>query len=392
MSLPNTAVLHALKNAGASMANRHTPFVYNEWYVAAFATEVSRDFLPRRLLGKRVVLFRTESGEPVALSDRCAHRAYPLSLGTLEGDTIVCGYHGFRFDVQGNCVEVPSASKCPKGIGVARYPVVEKGPLVWIWMGDPDAADTALLPEQDWLSSPAWKHSQGSFHLNANYVSMHENLLDLTHLSYLHANTFGTPDYARAAFRSEIREGYFALHRDVVPTTLPPVWAKPTQLEGCTTAARIVKSEFKSPAFHQVNVTFYDSALPPDARTVSRISTAHLLTPETHGSCHYFIVHGRDFALAEDDVTAFMHEQLFKAFQEDVDGMSALEQVWETTDEEDMYEMSVASDGPSVAMRRYLKARAEKEAAVRASALHGVRDARVSAAASVPLADAVVPV
>jgi len=258
MSLPNTAVLHALKNAGASMANRHTPFVYNEWYVAAFATEVSRDFLPRRLLGKRVVLFRTEFGEPVALSDRCAHRAYPLSLGTLEGDTIVCGYHGFRFDVQGNCVEVPSASKCPKGIGVARYPVVEKGPLVWIWMGDPDAADTALLPEQDWLSSPAWKHSQGSFHLNANYVSMHENLLDLTHLSYLHANTFGTPDYARAAFRSEIREGYFALHRDVVPTTLPPVWAKPTQLEGCTTAARIVKSEFKSPAFHQVNVTFYD--------------------------------------------------------------------------------------------------------------------------------------
>lgn len=382
MALPNATVLHALKNAGASMANRDTPFVYNEWYVAAFSADVSREFLSRRLLGKRVVLFRTESGQPVALADRCAHRAYPLSLGSLEGDTLVCGYHGFRFDTEGNCIEVPSASKCPKGIGVARYPVVEKGPLIWIWMGDPDLADEASLPEQAWLASDEWEHSRGSFHLDSNYVSMHENLLDLTHLSYLHAKTFGTPDYARAAFRSETREGYFALFRDVVPTTLPPVWADPTGLAGCDTAARIVKSEFKSPAFHQVNVSFYDSKLPEAERKVSRISTAHLLTPETASSCHYFIVHGRDFALQEDSITAFMHEQLFKAFQEDVDGMAALEQVWETTEPEDMYEMSVASDGPSVAMRRYLKARAEQEAAVRASAQQGVAGARATAAAS----------
>ena len=167
-----------------------------------------------------------------------------------------------------------------------------------------------------------------------------------------------------------------------MPTTLPPVWAEPTGLTGCDTAARIVKSEFKSPAFHQVNVNFYDSKLPESERKVSRIRTAHLLTPETHNSCHYFIVHGRDFALEEDSVTAFMHEQLFKAFQEDVDGMAALEQVWDTTDPADMYEMSVASDGPSVAMRRYLKARADKDEAVRAGAREGVAGAREAAMAS----------
>lgn len=380
MALPNASTLKALKNAGASMANRDTPFVYDEWYVAAFAADVSRELLPRRLLGKRVVLYRTESGQPVALSDRCAHRAYPLSLGSLEGDTLVCGYHGFRFDTEGNCIEVPSAAKCPKGIGVAHYPVIERGPLIWIWMGDPALADPAKLAEQEWLGSTDWKHSQGSFRLDSNYVSMHENLLDLTHLSYLHAKTFGTPDYARAAFRSEVGDGYFALYRDVVPTTLPPVWAAPTGLTGCNTAARIVKSEFKSPAFHQVNVDFYDSKLPEAERSVSRIRTAHLLTPETQNSCHYFIVHGRDFALQEDAVTEFMHEQLFKAFQEDVDGMEALEQVWDTTDAEDMYEMSVASDGPSVAMRRYLKTRAEKEAAARNGASAGVTVMREAAA------------
>lgn len=369
MTLPSPAVLQALKKSASTMANRNTPFVYNEWYVAAFSREVGREFLPRTLLGKRVVLFRTEGGEAVALSDRCAHRAYPLSLGRLEGDTVVCGYHGFRFDTDGDCVEVPSSSKCPKELGVARYKVLERGPLVWIWMGDPDHADESRLPEQEWLcDDAAWAKSSGYFNLQSNYVSMHENLLDLTHLSYLHAATFGTPDYARAQFRSEVGQGYFALHRDVVPTTLPALWAKPTGLEGCATAARIVKSEFKSPAFHQVNVSFYDSKLPEQERKVSRIKTAHILTPQTHSSCHYFIVHGRDFGLDDDTITGFMHEHLFKAFQEDVEGMAALEHVWDTTDPDDMYEISVASDGPSVAMRRYLKQRADSEAAARSAA------------------------
>ena len=365
MSLPSAPVLQALKKSAATMANRNTPFVYNEWYVAAFGSEVTRELLPRTLLDKRVVLFRTEGGEPVALSDRCAHRAYPLSLGALEGDTLVCGYHGFRFNTEGDCIEVPSAAKCPKGIGVARYAVLERGPLVWIWMGDPDQADESRLPEQEWLSAPDWEKSSGYFDLQSNYVSMHENLLDLTHLSYLHANTFGTPDYARAAFKSEVGDGHFVLYRDVVPTTLPPLWAKPTGLEGCTTAARIVKSEFKSPAFHQVSVRFYDNALPEEQRTVSQIRTAHILTPQTHSTCHYFIVHGRDFGQDDDSITQFMHENLFEAFNEDVDGMAALEQVWQTTDPDEMYEFSVGADGPSVAMRRYLKQRADDESAAR---------------------------
>ena len=194
MSLPPTPVLQALKKSSASMANRSTPFVYNEWYVAAFSSEVTREFLPRILLEKRVVLFRTEAGEAVALSDRCAHRAYPLSLGKLEGDTIVCGYHGFRFNAEGDCVDVPSSAKCPRDLGVARYRVVERGPLVWIWMGNPDEADESRLVEQEWLGESNWAKSSGYFELQSNYISMHENLLDLTHLSFLHdcpaAHTF----------------------------------------------------------------------------------------------------------------------------------------------------------------------------------------------------------
>jgi vanillate O-demethylase monooxygenase subunit len=354
-------MLKAVKKSAETMANRTTPFIFNEWYVAAFSNEINRELLPRILLDKRIVFYRTESGLPVALADRCPHRAFPLSKGSLEGDTIVCGYHGLRFDTDGSCIEVPSSETCPKGIGVVQYPLIEKGPLVWIWMGDPALADEGKLPEQSWLGTPDWVASSGYFDLQSNYVSMHENLLDLTHLSYLHAKTFGTPDYARAPFKTEISEGHFTLTREVIPTLLPPVWAKPSNLEGCTTAARVTKSEFISPAFHLINACFYDSKLPENERVEYRIRTLHLVTPQTHSSSHYFIVHARDFALDDDEITHFMHTNLFAAFNEDVEGMADLEQVWATTSPEDMYEISVVADGAGVAMRRYLKSRSDAE-------------------------------
>jgi vanillate O-demethylase monooxygenase subunit len=214
------------------------------------------------------------------------------------------------------------------------------------------------LPPQPWLTSGAWETSQGYLQLKASYVRLHENLLDLTHLSFLHAKSFGTPDYASAAYEIEINEGQFAVMRNVVPTTLPPVWAEPTGLKGEGQAARIVRSEFRSPAMHEVSVSFYDCTLPEAGRETFRIRTAHLPTPETATSTHYFVVHGRDFAQQDKAMTQFMHAQLFVVFNEDVTGLAMQEEVLARTPAKDLYEFSVAADGPSVAMRRYLLARA----------------------------------
>jgi vanillate O-demethylase monooxygenase subunit len=85
-------------------------------------------------------------------------------------------------------------------------------------------------------------------------------------------------------------------------------------------------------------------------------------TPETATSTHYFIVHGRDFALDDPGTTRFMHDQLFVAFQEDVDGLALQEQALVSTPAEDLYEFSVAADAPAVAMRRYVLARQQQEA------------------------------
>ena len=361
MTRPLPAVIAAAQNASQRMADRHTPFVMNDWYVAAFAEEIKEQLLARTLLGRRLVFYRTSMGHVVALEDRCPHRSMPLSAGTLTQDTIVCAYHGLRFNTEGDCIEVPSQPNCPKNVGIKAYRTHERGAVVWIWMGEAEQADLSKLPPQDWMESAEWERSQGYLSLQASYVRLHENLLDLTHLSFLHAKSFGTPDYAKAAFESVIGDGQFALLRNVVPTTLPPVWAIPTGLTGQGQAARIVRSEFRSLGLHEVSVTFYDCNVPENARPEFRIRTAHMPTPETATSTHYFIVHGRDFALSDPATTRFMHDQLFVAFQEDVDGLALQEQALASTPPEDLYEFSVAADAPSVAMRRYVLTRQRQE-------------------------------
>lgn len=341
------------RRAGERMADRNTPFVFDCWYVAGFAHEFGRDLLARTVLGKPLVFYRTLAGSPVALSDRCVHRSFPLSRSALDGDTIVCGYHGLRYAQDGACIEIPAQQgHCPAGIGVRSYPLRQQGPLVWIWMGDHEP-DTDL-PTGDWIDDPKWPASQQYYHLPASYVALHENLLDLTHLSFLHAGTFGTPDFATAPYDLELDEerGRFKLMRTVQPTRLPAVWSQPLNLTGVD-AVRRTTSQFFAPSTHVVHGHFYavaDQRSPPD----TRIITAHFPTPETATTTHYFIHHARNFAIEDHAVTTFMLEQLSAAFLEDIEGLTEMEKLVAATPREDQYEISLASDRAGVAMRRWL--------------------------------------
>jgi phenylpropionate dioxygenase-like ring-hydroxylating dioxygenase large terminal subunit len=131
-------------------------YLTNCWYVAAWSEELGTDPLARTLLDRPVVLYRNRAGAPVALEDRCCHRALPLSMGEVIGDDIRCGYHGLRFDSAGRCVDVPGQSKIPPGARVESYPVVERHRMVWIWMGEPERADAGAIPDLFWQDDPAW--------------------------------------------------------------------------------------------------------------------------------------------------------------------------------------------------------------------------------------------
>ncbi|MGQ3227075.1 MAG: Rieske 2Fe-2S domain-containing protein, partial [Hydrogenophaga sp.] len=122
-------------------ADHTTPLVRNCWYVAALASEVTREIISRRLLGVDVALYRTLAGEPVAVRNRCPHRSFPLAKGQLVGDVLMCGYHGMRFDPSGRCVHMPAMPIVPTNANVRSFPTVERGTLIWIWMGDADHAD-----------------------------------------------------------------------------------------------------------------------------------------------------------------------------------------------------------------------------------------------------------
>jgi vanillate O-demethylase monooxygenase subunit len=175
-----------------------SPYVRNAWYVAGWSMELeaAKPFAVS-ILDEPVVLYRTGSGRLVALEDRCVHRLAPLSLGRCEGERLRCMYHGLLFDPDGKVAEIPGQELIPKQARVRSYAVAERHSWIWVWMGDPALADEALIP-------PAIGYDDGRFilgHGHLDYAAearlINDNLLDFSHLTYVHANSFGPgPQFA----------------------------------------------------------------------------------------------------------------------------------------------------------------------------------------------------
>ena len=152
---------------------------------------VQGEIAARIIVGEPVILYRDSRGAIVVLQDRCPHRFAPLSRGRLEGDGIRCMYHGLKFASSGACVEIPGAGTIPTGIAARAFPAVERDRWIWVWMGDAAHADPALIPRAIGHEDPAYAIRTGELHYDANYQLIHDNLLDLTHLSYVHEKTLG---------------------------------------------------------------------------------------------------------------------------------------------------------------------------------------------------------
>jgi vanillate O-demethylase monooxygenase subunit len=176
-------------------------FLHNWWYVAAWSHQVpSGELVARKILNEPIVLYRKKDGTISALEDRCCHRFAPLSRGRLEDDDLRCMYHGIKFAASGQCIEIPGQDRIPSGVAVRTYPVVEQDRWVWVWMGDVAQTDASLIPPALGHEDPDTIIDTGELFYNANYQLIHDNLLDLTHLAYVHENTLGrkNPEWGRA--------------------------------------------------------------------------------------------------------------------------------------------------------------------------------------------------
>lgn len=168
-------------------------FLRNLWYVAAFSADLKPGgpCLARRLLDEPVVLFRNASGTVGALLDRCSHRAMPLSAGHVEGEIIRCAYHGVEFGTDGRCSRIPGQTRIPPAANVRAFPIVERDEFVWIWMGDPALADPALVQATPEHRDPAWSWRPYTMHVKSNWQLLVDNIMDLTHVAYIHSRTIG---------------------------------------------------------------------------------------------------------------------------------------------------------------------------------------------------------
>ncbi|WP_433285061.1 Rieske 2Fe-2S domain-containing protein [Pseudonocardia sp. CA-142604] len=344
----------------------------DQWYVAAYGREIGHDLFSRTICGESILFWRTEAGQLTAMSDRCVHRRFPLSQAPsrLVGDSVVCGYHGFTYGADGACVAVPGQTRVPRTARLRSYPVVEQDSFVWVWIGDPARADVTRIPRAPWLVSPDYTTVSGMEPLAARFGLLVDNLLDLSHETYLHGGYIGTPEVASTPITTEVDEaaGIVYVSRHMDDAECPPFYATSTGLTG--RIARWQDIEYTPPCLYKLHSRIAPvGSLPnPDGTDPDafHVEVVYAITPETEHSTHDFWAVARDFALDDASVSDFIAEQNRTVVLQDVAALDVLEQVI-ATEPAGYQELSINIDTGGLAARRMLAAMLRQEQATAAA-------------------------
>jgi phenylpropionate dioxygenase-like ring-hydroxylating dioxygenase large terminal subunit len=290
-------------------------FMSNCWQVAAYSAEVGGKLLSRTIAGQPVILYRAESGDAVAMQDRCPHRYLPLSLGRLDGEVVECGYHGLRFGPSGVCLRVPGQEIIPAKARVTVYPTVERYKFVWVWLGDAEKAAPALVPDFHWMVDEEWAVAEGYHHIEAGYRFLVDNLLDLSHETFVHPESIGNDAVADSpANVSVVGDKTVRVHRDMLNCEPPP---QIVALIGSTGKIdRWHTTYYTPPGFCVIE----NGAVPAGTKDLSRGFEGrilNLITPETEKSSHYFWAHARNRRLDDAELTGVVRQRIRKIFDQD---------------------------------------------------------------------------
>lgn len=332
-------------------------FVKNSWYIAGWADEIDAGPVARRLLDMPVVIFRGESGAPIALLDRCPHRFAPLSRGMVCGDGIRCGYHGLAFGADGNCIDSPFGLEVPPGMHVDSFPVVERHKCLWFWPGDKNKADPALIPDFSYHVDPAFRTVFGVSHIKAHFELVTDNLMDLTHTRYLHPGFGGDFWVPEVSF---FQDGETVTSRYKLPATPPSDFSEAFFAADGKPVFERDAMRWDPPASMLLTIDM-GFAEAPDI-VVAQNPSSHLLVPETETTCHYFWASACaiDALMTDEDHYAAM----VAAFDgEDAPMLEAVQQSMEGKDFWEMKPAILAYDNAGIRVRRMMrqKMRAEQD-------------------------------
>ena len=302
-------------------------FPLNAWYAAAYDVEVSRKLLARTICKQKLVMFRKTDGSVAVLEDACWHRLLPLSMGTLQGDELTCGYHGLVYNAQGRCTHMPSQETINPAACVRAYPVVEKHRFVWVWPGDPALADPALVPDMHWNDDPQWAGDGKLITVQCDYRLVVDNLMDLTHETFVHGSSIGQRAVAEAPFVATHGDRSATVTRWMEGIDAPPFWAGQIEhargYRGKVDRWQIIRFEAPCTVNIDVGVAETGTGAPPrDGQPGDRSKgvngfVLNTVTPETDGSCHYFWAFARNYCLGEQALTHRLREGVSGIFRED---------------------------------------------------------------------------
>ena len=299
----------------------HTPtFPLNAWYVAAWSHEVGRqEPLARTICNTPIVLWRKSDNTIAALEDACWHRLLPLSLGRLDGDEVVCRYHGLAFDGDGKCTRMPSQDKLNPSACVKSFPNVERHRFVWIWPGDPALADPSLVPDMHWNDDPEWEGDGQTMYAECDYRLFVDNLMDLTHESFVHATSIGNKHVAEAPMKTTHNDGTVTSTRWMLDIDAPPFWRAQLGKPGNVDRWQVIEFEAPCTIVLDVGVALAGTGAPDGDRSQGvNGRVLNTITPETDTTCMYFWSLVRNYRLRDQALTTQLREANAKIFLEDL--------------------------------------------------------------------------
>ena len=299
-------------------------FPKNAWYVACTPDEIDEKPLGRRICNEAIVFWRGEGGRVSALEDFCPHRGAPLSLGFVSEGRLVCGYHGLEMGCQGKTVSMPG-QRVGGFPAIRSYPVEERYGFIWVWPGDADQADLATIPHLHWHDHPDWAYGGGLYHIACDYRLMIDNLMDLTHETYVHATSIGQKEIDETPCKTVVEGDTVITSRFMNGIMAPPFWRlalRGNHLADDVPVDRWQICRFTPPSQVMIEVGVAHAGLggydAPDDRKAYAV-VVDFITPETETSIHYFWGMARKFNPRDKALTATIREGQGKIFAEDLE-------------------------------------------------------------------------
>ncbi|MDB5958661.1 aromatic ring-hydroxylating dioxygenase subunit alpha [Ramlibacter sp.] len=303
-------------------------FPKNAWYVACMPDEIDDKPLGRTICNEKIAFYRGSEGQVAAVEDFCPHRGAQLSLGSVCEGKLVCGYHGLVMGCDGKTVSMPGlrVGGFPK---IRAYPVLERYGFVWVWPGDAAQADPAKLHHLEWAESPEWVYGGGLYHIACDYRLMVDNLMDLTHETYVHTTSIGQKEIDEAPVTTKTQGDHVITSRFMENVMPPPFWK--ANLRGNHLADDVPVDRWQVCHFHPPSHVMIEVGVAhagkggyqADARDKVSSIVVDFLTPETETSMWYFWGMARNFNVKDTNLTAQIREGQAKVFAEDTQVLEA---------------------------------------------------------------------